>query len=252
MVTRLVNNEPMKLRLVSYNIHKGFDHLNQNYILEDIRTLIRKTNADIVCLQEVIGENHKLKDEGKIDNQFEFLADQFWPHYSYGKNALYDHGHHGNLILSKFPIENFSNLDLSTNQYERRGILKCRVILPELKQHVTIMTTHLNLTSKGRQKQLKKIDENCYFDDSELCIFTGDFNDWDRKVSSLVEEQWGFKEVFKRLHRSYPKTFPAVYPLLKLDRIYTKNFKAIDAKVLSSPHKLKLSDHLPLYTELEL
>lgn len=245
-------NERVKLRIVSYNIHKGFDPLNKNFILEDIRELIRSSKADIVCLQEVVGRNEKLEEKGLIDNQFEFLADENWAHYSYAKNAVYDHGHHGNLILSKFPIEEFKNIDLSTNQYEQRGLLVCKLSLPENNKSFTVMTTHLNLTTNGRSKQFKIIREEMNFHGGEPVLIAGDFNDWNKRASSLFEGILGFEEAHKKIHGAYAKTFPAFLPFLALDRIYTKGLNVLEAKVLRVPHKMKLSDHLPVLTEVEI
>jgi len=70
-------NDHVILKVVSYNIHKGFDPFNKTYILSDIRNLIRQTGADLVCLQEVVGKNDKFKTNGNIDNQIEFLAEDF-------------------------------------------------------------------------------------------------------------------------------------------------------------------------------
>jgi endonuclease/exonuclease/phosphatase family metal-dependent hydrolase len=108
----------MLLKILSYNIHKGFDWNNKNYFLQEMKEFIKQSRADIVFLQEVVGKNSKYVAQGMVDSQFEFLADQLWPHFSYGHNAVYDHGHHGNLILSKFPIESFENIDLTTNHWE--------------------------------------------------------------------------------------------------------------------------------------
>jgi endonuclease/exonuclease/phosphatase family metal-dependent hydrolase len=90
----------MILKVLSYNIHKGFDWNNKNYFLKEIKDFIKTLDVDIVFLQEVVGKNTHLEKSGLIDTQFEFLADELWPHYSYAHNAVYDHGHHGNLILS--------------------------------------------------------------------------------------------------------------------------------------------------------
>jgi endonuclease/exonuclease/phosphatase family metal-dependent hydrolase len=242
----------VKLRIVSYNIHKGFDPLNQNYILSEIRELIRSVDADLVCLQEVVGENQKLAEQGEVDNQFEFLADSVWNHYSYAKNAIYDHGHHGNLILSKYPIDEFENIDLSTNDYEKRGLLVCKLKLPNLDKKITVMTTHLNLMGAGRKKQYQKILAEVSHHIEEPIILAGDFNDWSKKASAIFEGRLGFEEVYKKLNGVYPKTFPAFYPFMQLDRIYAKNMKALDAKVMEVPHKIKLSDHLPLFAEVEV
>lgn len=245
-------NEQVNLRVVSYNIHKGYDPLNQNYILSEIRELIRASDADLVCLQEVVGENLKVKEKGLIDNQFEFLADEVWSHYSYGKNAVYEHGHHGNLILSKYPIDEFKCVDLSTNEYEKRGLLVCKIQIPELDRKITVMTTHLNLMAKGRRVQYQKIADELSLHGGEPTILAGDFNDWTKRASTLFEGRLGFEETYKKINGSYAKTFPAFCPLLCLDRIYTKQLLIKESHVMDVPHKVKLSDHLPLFTELEL
>jgi endonuclease/exonuclease/phosphatase family metal-dependent hydrolase len=49
-----------------------------------------------------------------------------------------------------------------------------------------------------------------------------------------------------------PRTFPAVFPWLRLDRIYQRGFAVRSARVLSGRDWAKLSDHAPLLTELEL
>lgn len=242
----------MKLRIVSYNIHKGFDPLNQKYILSDIRELIRSADADLVCLQEVIGENKTLANRGEIDNQFEFLADSFWNHYSYAKNATYDHGHHGNLILSKYPIDEFKNIDLSTNEYEQRGLLVCKLHIPDINKKITVMTTHLNLMGRGRKKQYQQILDEISNHAEDPILLTGDFNDWSKKASAIFEGRLGFEEIYKKINGEYAKTFPAFYPFMHLDRIYARNTKALDAKVMEVPHKMKLSDHLPLFAEVEI
>ena len=53
-------------------------------------------------------------------------------------------------------------------------------------------------------------------------------------------------------HTLPPRTFPAAFPWLRLDRIYQRGFAVRSARVLyGSPWK-QLSDHAPLITELEL
>src|SRR4051812_49407405 len=111
--------EKRKIRVLSYNIHKGFSAGNRQFVLNRIRTAIRDIHADLVLLQEVLGQHDKhgqLIENGPIRPQFEFLADSIWPHYAYGKNAVYTSGHHGNAILSKSPFSFWENLDISTNR----------------------------------------------------------------------------------------------------------------------------------------
>jgi endonuclease/exonuclease/phosphatase family metal-dependent hydrolase len=103
-----------------------------------------------------------MKEKGLIDSQFEFLSDTLWPHFSYAQNALYDHGHHGNLILSKFPIENWENINLSTNPFEQRGMLVCKIKLPHLPdKSFYAACLHLDLLHKGRTSNMKKSENIC-------------------------------------------------------------------------------------------
>ena len=49
-----------------------------------------------------------------------------------------------------------------------------------------------------------------------------------------------------------PRTFPSVFPWLRLDRIYQRGFAVRRARVLHGAPWKRLSDHAPLVTELEL
>lgn len=49
-----------------------------------------------------------------------------------------------------------------------------------------------------------------------------------------------------------PRTFPAVFPWLRLDRIYQRGFAVRHARVLHGLPWKQLSDHAPLFAELEL
>ena len=63
------------MKVLSYNIHKGFTIGNRSLVLEEIRHAIRTTHADLVCLQEVVGENtrHAAVFEKWADNPYTFL-----------------------------------------------------------------------------------------------------------------------------------------------------------------------------------
>lgn len=49
-----------------------------------------------------------------------------------------------------------------------------------------------------------------------------------------------------------PRTFPAVFPWFRLDRIYQRGFAVRSARVLRGREWSRLSDHAPLLAELEL
>ena len=246
----------MKLKILSYNIHKGFDRGNKNYFLEEVKKLIEASGADIVFLQEVVGQSNKYKKKGLIDAQFEYLADSIWTHYSYARNAVYDHGHHGNLILSRFPIESWENVNITTNSLEKRGFLICKLSIPHKKnKHIHVACAHLDLLHRGRKLQyqiIKKKILSLQIAEHEPMIIAGDFNDWNKKCTSVFEGDLGLKETYHLTHGRFAKTFPATFPVLTLDRIYVKNLKVLKSQIQRQKSKKHFSDHLPLFCELEL
>lgn len=245
----------MKLKILSYNIHKGFTIGNRDFILESIRLALRETDADVLFLQEVLGDHQDKKckiPDWKTAIQFEYIADQIWPHFAYGKNAVYPEGHHGNAILSKFPIIEWQNHSMSTNRFEQRGLLKTKVMIPELEKEILFANTHLDLTQKGRDIQTDMLIKHMEVENEIPWVLVGDFNDWNKKVSPRIERKLGAKEVFRNLHGKYPPTFPSFLPVLSLDRIFVHKLTPIRAIALKDAHWKNLSDHLPLYVEIDL
>jgi endonuclease/exonuclease/phosphatase family metal-dependent hydrolase len=245
----------MKIKILSYNIHKGFTLTNQDFILDKIKSAIRDTDADILFLQEVLGHHENEKcviPEWKTAIQFEYLADSVWPHFAYGKNAVYSEGHHGNAILSKFPILDWSNHVISTNRYEHRGLLKAKISLPGTGLDILLGNTHLDLTQKGRDQQCGVLIEHFIVEKSLPWVLVGDFNDWNFRVSKRLEKELAVKEAYKEMHKHYPKTFPSILPILSLDRVFVKGFEIISAHRLHDNKWKSLSDHLPILVELEL
>lgn len=149
-----------KLHIATYNIHKGFSGFNQRLIVHEQRNSLRELNADIVFLQEVVGRHAKHAkrfSDWPDDSQHEFLADSVWPESVYGKNAVHEHGHHGNAILSRYPIVSWENEDISAHRFESRGLLHCEISIPGWEENLHCMCVHLGLFKKGRHIQLKAL-----------------------------------------------------------------------------------------------
>ncbi|MCO4793997.1 MAG: endonuclease/exonuclease/phosphatase family protein [Bacteriovoracaceae bacterium] len=244
----------MKIKILSWNIHKGFNFSGAKLIIENIRELLRETEADILFLQEVVGENlthAKNHENWPSSGQYEFLADEVWDFQAYGKNAVWTDRHHGNAILSKFKIESFENLDLTVNKFEFRGLLHA-VINVEGKK-VDLFNVHLNLLHRHRIIQVEKIIERALSHlQGESLILCGDFNDWGGRVSRLLEDQIGLDEAFLSANGTHAKTFPSFFPILPLDRVYYRGASLINCEVLKSPHFRFMSDHLPVLAEIEI
>lgn len=247
----------MKIRVLSYNIHKGFNTLGNLFVLKKIRDSLRETQTDILFLQEVVGENTRHQEkihDWPSQGQFEYLADSVWDHHSYGKNAIFSERHHGNAILSKFPIKSEYNLNISNHKLEQRGLLHCQVLVPEIKTTLHLFNTHIDLFSSGRKKQLKKISARIASEAGGLepLIFCGDFNDWKVEAQQHLDSQLNLAEAHTSLHGKPAKTFPGFLPLLSLDRIYYRHLTPIRCQSLSGAPWNQLSDHLPLLAEFDL
>lgn len=245
------------IKLLSYNIHKGFGIANFQFTLKNIRDAIKALNLDLVFLQEVQGEHQtksKIHHDWPTQSQFEYLADQTWHHYAYGKNAVYDDGHHGNAILSKYPIVEWENINVSTNRIEKRGILYAKIDIKESGKYLHCLCLHLDLLRKGQSSQLLRlcdiVMERVNYDES--LIIAGDFNDWAKQASKVMVEKLGVQEIFKTLHGKYAKTYPSHAPVLGLDRVYFRALQATDAKVMRGKVWNRLSDHLALFADLKL
>jgi endonuclease/exonuclease/phosphatase family metal-dependent hydrolase len=247
----------MKIKILSYNIHKGFNTFNTQFLLAEMKSAIKETGCDLVFLQEVVGENLIFKN--KIKNwptqaQFEFLADTLWPHYAYGKNAVFTKRHHGNAILSSFPITNTHNLNISTHRFEQRGLLHAEILAPpQGGTKVHLLNTHIDLLGWSRKIQINKI---CHYIEkniphNELIIFSGDFNDWRQEIGHEFKQLHNLDEAHLHANGKLAKTFPQFFPVLSLDRIYFRGLNLLKCETLSNGIWKQLSDHLPLYAEME-
>lgn len=244
----------VSLNVLTMNMHMGFGFFNRRFILPELRDAVRNVSADIVFLQEVHGEhqNHAQRVKGwPTTSQYEFLADSMWTDFAYGRNAVYPHGHHGNALLSKYPIIHHENLDISIHGTEERGLLHCVLEVPHFGQ-VHAICVHLGLREHHRSQQLKLLAELLTrLPESAPVIVAGDFNDWRQRADALLAGT-GLHEVFVQRFGSPAKSFPARWPLLCLDRIYVRNATTDRPKVLSNRPWSHLSDHAPLAVEVTL
>jgi endonuclease/exonuclease/phosphatase family metal-dependent hydrolase len=241
--------------LLTVNTHKGFTALNRKFILPELREAVRAVSADVVFLQEVLGthEKHALRfhDWPKM-SQYEFLADSIWTDFAYGRNAVYPDGDHGNALLSKFPIVRYENLDVSIAGPERRGLLHSVLQVPG-HENFHAICVHLGLREAHRQEQLRLLCEliDSLPADAPVAV-AGDFNDWRLKGAQVLDRCAGMHEAFAVAHGKVAKTFPARWPMLRLDRIYVRNATTRNARILGNKPWTHLSDHLPLAVELQL
>ena len=235
--------------LITYNIHKGLNLGNRKFILDKIKDKLHKNDPDFILLQEIHGSHEsRVIPDNPETSHLNFLADDTYLYNVYGKNAVYKEGDHGNALLSKWPILDWKNINLSTNNWEHRGLLMVKLDYKVGEHFLHIACCHLNLLEKGRQKQINSICDYIQdeVDDNTPLILAGDFNDWREKLSVKLRQRLGLQEAFLKSQGNHAKTFPSFRPSLKLDRVYFRHLSLMEAAVLDSKEWGELSDHSPL------
>jgi len=282
------------IRVVSYNIHKGRSALGSRESLYDLRLGLYGLRPDLVFLQEVQGRNDS---SCMLDAQHESLAAGLHLNVAYGCNAIRHRSEHGNALLSRFPILDYENQDISDHRMEHRGLLHATVHVGGCEVHCFVV--HLGLFAGSRTRQIAALTDRIdrMVPDGAPMLIAGDFNDWKDRLAPLFVRQLGVYEVFANAPRTHggelprlrdsvrrlghalsgrrvglrpvernnqlgmegaycplppPRTFPAAFPWLRLDRIYQRGFAVRSARVLRGRSWSKLSDHAPLLAELEL
>ena len=246
------------LRVATYNIHKGFSFFKDRVVIHEVRDRLRAIGADLVFLQEVLGTHtrHALRHrDWPQEPQYEFLADQVWPDFAYGRNAVYGAGHHGNAILSHFPISRWDNEDVSAHRFERRGLLHCEIAVPGWREPVHCICVHLGLAARGRSRQLEWMRQRIerLVPQNAPLIVAGDFNDWHWRYKATHEfaHPLNMHEVFELTSGVPARSFPALLPVFRLDRIYTRGFRVRHARVHHGAAWARMSDHAALTAELD-
>ena len=246
------------ISLITYNIHKGFGLGKLRFLLPEMREAITALNPDFVFLQEVQGEHRRRQkriDTWPDEPQFEYIAEKIWPHYIYAKNAIYQSGHHGNAILSKYPFERFENINLSMMNRASRGILHSQLFLNELPEtRIHLLCVHLGLFKAERKEQAKALMAriNEAVPANEPLLMAGDFNDWRMHLSKPLAEELNIQEAFYSLEGKHARSFPAIRPSLCIDRVYFRGMDVFEVQCLQGKPWRMLSDHVPLYARFTL
>ncbi|MEW6778212.1 MAG: endonuclease/exonuclease/phosphatase family protein, partial [Bdellovibrionota bacterium] len=145
----------MKFTLVTWNIHKCIGGVDRSYRPSRVIETLLHYKPDIVFLQEV--------DEGAKRSQFHRQVDVLGDalgmrHRCYGPNHRMREGHYGNAILSRWPLFDVTNMDLTIGNRKDRGVLhaRARVYLKGHLRTLVLYNLHLGLSGKERGLQLER------------------------------------------------------------------------------------------------
>ncbi len=244
----------MKLRVVTYNIHRAIG-VDRRFRPERVAEILRHIDADVVLLQEV-DEGAPRSRELDLGN---VLADALdYPHRAIGHNVtLRRKGRYGNATLSRLPIIRERNIDLTIDWRKKRG---CQHTTLELGGggRLQVFNLHLGLAVAEREKQIGILVRSPEFDcvrEACPCIVGGDFNDWRSRLRPIFTEVYGFSSASEQRGRTgYDiPTFPSFSPRGALDRIYYSSpLNLRQARLCRMAATKVASDHRPLIADFEL
>ena len=248
---------PPRLRILTVNVHKGYTALRRRFVLHELREAVRAIASDLVFLQEVSGNGGPRAAARDANGQhaahYEYLAEQIWVDHAYGRNAVIEGRDHGNALLSRYPILAYANHDVSVTGAEGRGVLHCVILPYGARQPLHSVCVHLGLRERDRREQLASLLALLERDVPRHAplVVAGDFNDWRGRADAMLRGA-GLVEVFREAMGAHARSFPALWPLLRLDRIYVRQVAQAHPLLLPRKPWATLSDHAPLAAEIQL
>lgn len=220
--------------VASYNIHRGIG-MDGRRDPGRIAEVVREIEADIVGLQEVDSG----RGGGSRLAQIEDLAALSGYHVTPGPTILRDDRRFGNLLLTGERVRETRRLDLSLPGREPRGAIDADLDVDGMPLRVIV--THLGLKPVERRAQVRRLLDILKEERDRLTIILGDINEW---LPGSRPLRW----MNRVLGRSpAPRTFPSMFPLLALDRIWVWPRRALLALCThKTPLARVASDHLPV------
>ncbi len=244
---------PRAIRVVTYNVHKC-QGLDRRVRPARIAAVLRETDADIIALQEVVSAE---SDAGREAHQARFIAEELGYEFRIGENRKHKGGAYGNVVLSRLPVEQSRNYDITWRGREPRGCLRVDVKLGEEEGSpvLHLFNVHLGTAFVERRHQGRKLVGDGILRDSDLAgprVVLGDFNEWTHGLASrLLGEELCSADV--RQHLRTRRTYPGAFPLMHLDHVY--HDRSLELERLSlhrSLTALVASDHLPLVADFRV
>jgi endonuclease/exonuclease/phosphatase family metal-dependent hydrolase len=245
----------VKLRILTYNVHKCIGGLDRRYDPARIQETISHYDPDVVLLQEVDHAAKRSNEHKQVDLLGEMMG---YRHRTWFPNVrVRGGGEYGNAILSRFPLTYTRNIDLTVSWKKKRSVLHARYRVRLSKRRrvktrtIHIFNMHLGLSGIERKLQLQRFLSSHPFarlHPQTPMVVAGDFNDvWGTLGPQLLEPA-GFRSMGKP-----QRTFPAYAPVRALDAVYVRGDVRLDSLRRSRLVVAKsASDHLPLIADLEI
>ncbi len=212
---------------------------------ERIADVLASLEADVIALQEVIGPS------GTGAGHAEIIGAALGMGWIMAPVRELRHHQFGNVILSRFPMWDHSQYDLSWKTCEPRGAQRVAVDVGQ--GTLQVYNTHLGTALLERRYQATRLAS--WVDDRKVQgpkLLFGDFNEWSRALATdILAKRLQSIDLFPYLKRR--RTYPGFFPLLHLDHIYYQGEIEVRAISLPRTRLAKMaSDHLPLVADLRV
>ena len=240
------------MRLVSWNIHGGVGQ-DGRQDLSRIAALLHDTGCDAAALQEVGDPWRGVP--GQVADHAAAIAHQLGWYVAYGPNLILAGRPYGNAIVSRYPIAQARNYDLSVPGHEPRGCLRADLSLPDGRS-LHLFNLHLGLSAGERRRQAGMLLSADLLRDAALqapLVVCGDFNMWWPAPGPITRLLRTTMRDAASVARSRRPTWPSRFPLLRLDRAYVDSAVRVrGCGVINDPRSRIASDHLPLWLEVDI
>lgn len=235
------------MRVLSYNIHKGIGGRDRLYRLERILAVIEHEEPDFVCLQEVDRNVRR----SRFHNQPQLLAERLGiDEHLYQLNVHVQTGGYGNLLLSRWPIQEHHHISLTLRRSKPRG---AQIALIDTDSGpLRLVNWHLGLGERERHWQVRRLLEHHLFRNAHHLptLIAGDFNDWRNTLAAGPFAVHGYHQATSPISRF--RSFPAYWPMGALDKAFYRGLVVTHVRIARSRMARDASDHLPLIVDFEL
>jgi endonuclease/exonuclease/phosphatase family metal-dependent hydrolase len=227
------------MRIATYNIHKGRG-MDGRTSIKRIAEVLSHIDADIIALQEVFSvcDSHL--------GQVEALASALKLNLAFGCTRHHRGRPYGNAILTRWPILEARDMDISRANRERRGCIRVDVKTPRGMLHV--FNIHMGTSYFERRHQVRQFLSSRQIDEELIGprLLVGDFNEWIKGLTTRMLSD-KFESLNLALHVRKRRSYPGLLPLLHLDHMYFERPLHVEKAELIRTRLSKIaSDHLPL------
>jgi endonuclease/exonuclease/phosphatase family metal-dependent hydrolase len=238
------------LRVLSYNIHHG-EGMDGKLDLERIAEIIKSVDPDLVALQEVDKGTERTD---RVD-QPAVLAELTGMHVVFEQNIPYQGGEYGNAVLSRVPVERYTNHMLpQLTPDEQRGMLE--VHIKHAGRPIVFYATHFDYHGDDNERlaSADMLRDLIQQQKTKTIIVAGDLNT--RPDSAVMAKVTAFL-VDAHDQANDPGvdpayTYPADTPDRRIDYVMhptNAGLSATESRVMDEP---VASDHRPLLTVFEM